>query len=52
MEKGMEGSFTYVNRFYEEEKLKQMKNEVLNDLRNELKTIIENKFKKSFHKTF
>ena len=47
----MEDSFTYVNRLYEEAKLKQVKNEVLDDLRNELKTIIENQFKESCHET-
>ena len=47
----MENSFTYVNRLYEEAKLKQVKNEVLDDLRNELKTIIENQSKESYHKT-
>ena len=48
----MEDSFTYVNRLYEEAKLKQINNELLADLRNELKTIIENQFKESYHKTF
>ena len=33
----MEDSFTYVNRLYEETKLKQVKNEVLGDLRSELR---------------
>ena len=47
----MENSFTYVNRLYEEAKLKQVKNEVLDDLRNELKTIIENQLKESCHET-
>ena len=36
----MGDSLTFVNRLYEESKLKQVKNEVLHDLRNELKTII------------
>ena len=47
----MEDSFTYVNRLYEEAKLKHIKNEVLGDLRNELKTLIENHFKESCHET-
>ena len=47
----MEDSFTYLNRLYEEAKLKQVKNEVLGDLRNELKTIIENQFKEFCHET-
>ena len=42
----MEDSFTYLNKLYEEAKLK-----VLNDLRTELKTIIENQFKESCHET-
>ena len=49
MDNAMEDSFTYVNRLYEEAKVKQVKNEVLGDLRNELKTIIENQLKKSCH---
>ena len=44
-----EDSLTYVNRLYEQAKLKQVKNEVLGDLRNELKSIIENQFKESCH---
>ena len=47
----MEDSFTYISRLYEETKLKQIKNEVLDDLRNELKTTIENQFKDSCHDT-
>ena len=47
----MEDSFTYINRLYEEEKSKQVKNEVLVDLRNKLKTIVENQFKESCHET-
>ena len=38
---------TYVNRLYEEAKLKQVKNDILGDFRNELKSIIENQFKES-----
>ena len=45
----MEDSCTYVNRLYEEAKLKQVRNEVPGDLRNELKTIIENQCKESCH---
>ena len=47
----MEDSFTYISRLYGETKLKQIKNEVLDDLRNELKTTIENQFKDSCHDT-
>ena len=47
----MEDSFTHVNRLYEEAKLKNIKNEVLDDLRNELKTLIENTFKEFCHET-
>ena len=47
----MEDSLTYVNRLYEEVKLKQVKNKVLGDLRNELKTVIESQFKESCHET-
>ena len=51
IDNAMEDSFTFVNRLYEEAKLKQVKNEVLHDLRNELKTIIENQFKESCYET-
>ena len=51
IDNAMEDSFTFVNRLYEEAKLKQVKNEVLGDLRNELRTIIENQFKESCHET-
>ena len=51
IDNAMENSFAYVNRLSEEEKLKQVKNEVLDDLRNELKTIIENQLKESCHET-
>ena len=40
----MEDSFTYVNKLYEEAKLKQIKDEVLGDVRSELRTIWENHF--------
>ena len=43
MENGMEDSFTYVSRLHEEEKLKQIKNEVLDDL----KKRTENCYRKS-----
>ena len=52
IDNAVEDSFTYVNRFYEEEKSKQVKNEVLVDLRNKLKTIVENQFKESCHETY
>ena len=51
IDKAMDDSLTYVNRLYEEVKLKQVKNKVLDDLRNELKTTIKNQFKESYHKT-
>ena len=47
----MKDLFTYVNRLYEEAKLKQVKNEVLGDLRSKLKTITKNQFKESCHET-
>ena len=51
IDNAVEDSFTYINRLYEEEKSKQVKNEVLVDLRNKLKTIVENQFKESCHET-
>ena len=59
IDNAVENSFTYVNRLYEEAKLKRVKNlcqkfhvkKVLGDLRNKLKTIIENQFKESCHGT-
>ena len=51
IDNGMKDSFTYVNRLYEKEKLKQIKSEVLGDLRKEQKTITENQFKESCQKT-
>ena len=51
IDNGMKDSFTYLNRLYKKEKLKQIKSEVLDDLRNEQKTITENEFKESCQKT-
>ena len=49
IDNAMKESFASANSLYENTKLKQVKNEVVDDLRNELKTIVENEFKKSCH---
>ena len=51
IDNAMKDLLTYVNRLYEEAKLKQVKNEVLGDLKNKMNTIIQIQVTESCHET-